>query len=237
MRKTLTALLYGNPGAGKTPIALTAPGPKLLLDAEGGANYAAPDAVLWDPQRDGLSLPAEAEGAETVRIYVRDFATMRMAHQFLAANPGRFRSVVLDSITEIQKRCKDGLGKQQMQQQDWGVLLSQMEGLVRAMRDLCTEGHYDVLVITATADEVKGFYRPAVQGGLAIQLPAHVALIGYVGTFRDANAQKYRGVQIEGDDRFIAKDRTASLPNGGITGAFGTVVPAPINLADFLNVL
>lgn len=235
MRKTLTALLYGNPGAGKTPAALTCPAPRLLLDAEGGANYAAADAVLWDPCRDGLTLPPEAEGAATVRVYVRDFATMRLCYDFLAGNPGRFRSVDLDSITEIQKRCKDALGKQQMQQQDWGVLLAQMEGLVRALRDLCTEGHFDCLVITATADEVKGFYRPAVQGGLAIQLPAHVALIGYLGTFRDANAQKYRGMQIEGDDRFIAKDRTASLPNGGITGAYGSIIPAPINLSEMID--
>ena len=237
MRKTLTALLYGNPGAGKTPAALTCPPPRLLLDAEGGANYAAPDAVLWDPMRDGLTLPPEAEGAETVRVYVRDFQTMRLCYEVLSTNPGRFRSVDLDSITEIQKRCKDALGKQQLQQQDWGALLSQMEGLVRSMRDLVTEGHFDVLVITATADEVKGFYRPAVQGGLAIQLPGHVALIGYLGTFRDANAQKYRAMQIEGDDRYIAKDRTSSLPNGGITAAFGTVIPAPINLSNMLDVL
>lgn len=231
----LAALLYGNPGAGKTPAALTAPAPRLLLDAEGGANYAAPDAVMWDPKRDGLTLPMEAEGAATVRVFVRDFDTMRLCYQFLQQNPRRFRSVIVDSITETQKRCKDAMGKAQLQQQDWGALLAQMEGLVRSMRDMVTEDYFDVLVITATADEVKGFYRPAVQGGLAIQLPAHVALIGYLGTFRNADATKFRGMQIEGDDRFIAKDRTASLPGGGITGAYGTVIPAPINLAEIIE--
>lgn len=236
MRKTLTALLYGNPGAGKTPAALTCPAPRLVLDAEGGTFYAAPDAVEWVPMRDGLSLPAEAEGAETVRVFVDSFATMRAAYQFLAENPGRFRSVDLDSITEIQKRCKDAMGPK-MRQEDWGVLLTQMEGLVRSMRDLVTKGHFDVLVVTATADEIKGFYRPAVQGGLAIQLPAHVALIGYLGTFPQADGSKFRGMQIQGDEKFIAKDRTSALPNGGITGAFGSVIPAPVNIADFLSVL
>lgn len=235
-RKTLTALLYGNPGAGKTPAALTCPAPRLVLDAEGGTNYAAVDAVEWIPSVHGLELPPEAEGAETVRVFVKDFQTMRVAHEFLRNNPGRFKSVDLDSITEIQKRCKDAMGPK-LQQQDWGALLTQMEGLVRSMRDLVTEGCFDVLVITATADEIKGFYRPAVQGGLAIQLPAHVALIGYLGTFPQADGSKVRAMQIEGDDRFIAKDRTAALPNGGITGKYGPLVAAPINIADMLEVL
>lgn len=231
MRKPMTALLYGNPGAGKTPASLTAPKPLLVLDAEAGTNWAVPDAVEWNPAQHGLTFP----DGEVVRVFVRDFDVMRKADAALRTTPGRFRSVVIDSITEVQKRCKDSMGRQQLQQQDWGVLLSQMELLIRGWRDLVAEGVFETLVMTAIAAESSGFYGPDVQGALRKSLPGFVDVVGYLSTFRDANMQKFRGMQIEGDDRFIAKDRTSSAPNGGLTGAYGTVIPSPINLTEMIE--
>lgn len=242
MRKTLTTLIYGDPGMGKTPIALTAPKPMLLLDAEGGANYATAKyhTVEWRPWEHGSEPPKAAADAEVVRCIVRDWESFRVGASYVRQGPkGRFQTVNLDSITELQKRCKDSMGPSafggKTGQQDWGVLLVQMEGVVRKLRDLVTEEYLNALVVTATADEIKGKTRPAVQGGLAIQLPAHVALIGYLNTFRDADNQKHRGMQIQGDDRVIAKDRTSELLSGGVTGVFGEVVPAPINLTNIIE--
>lgn len=238
-RKTLTALLYGNPGAGKTPASLTSPGPVLVLDAEAGSMFAAHGAVDWRPWEHGGALPAEAEGANLVRVFVRDFRAMQDVDLFLRENPGRFTSVVIDSITEVQKRCKDAMGSGAFTgsstMQDWGQLLSRMELMIRSWRDLVAEGNFDVLVLTAIAAENAGFYGPAVQGALRLSLPGFVDVVGYLGTHRDSKGLKVKGMQISGDDRFIAKDRTSSAPNGGLTAAYGEVVASPINIAQMVE--
>lgn len=233
-RKVLDLLIHGDPGMGKTPISLTTPAPRLVLDVEGGAVFASAGAggVEWD-------LQGTAPDAETVRVFVNSFDTLSRAYSYLTKEKHPFRSLTIDSVTETQRRCKDALGAQAFQgksaQQDWGTLLIRMEKLMRAYRDAMNAGSFDVLCLTATTDLVKGLYRPAVQGGLATSLPGFVSVVGYLGVFRDLDNQRYRGMMIQSDGEHIAKDRTASLPNGGLTARYGDIIPAPINISDLVS--
>lgn len=204
-------VVHGESGTGKSWLADTSPAPRLVLDAEGGARFTPSPKVYWDPMS-GQEPPAY-EGYSTVAI-IRTYDALNRVYQWLNSGRHAFRSVVLDSITEIQKRCMDDItGTKQATQQDWGELLRHMEKLVRDFRDLTFHPIRPVEVVVITAltmvDKLQS-RRPSVQGQLAISLPGFVDVVGYLylghveGTAsRLLLTQPYPG--------YIAKDRTGKL--------------------------
>jgi hypothetical protein len=90
---------------------------------------------------------------------------------------------VVDSISEIQKRCKDQLtgGSGQMDQRLWGDILTHMEALIRQLRDLTEHPTKPLtaVVITAMTEMRDGKWRPYVQGQLRTTLPYFIDVVGY----------------------------------------------------------
>lgn len=178
--KSLTALVQGDSGAGKSWLADSAPKPLLLLDAEGRADHTPSRKIEWDPHNP----PPEPDGTwDTAVVNVLTYGDLDLPLQWLESGKHPFRSVAVDSVTELQARLIDKLvGVMQMDQQDWGTALRTLEGDVRRFRDLRKNPNrnIDVLVMLTGAAERNGKQRPMLQGQLASKLAYHFDLVGYL---------------------------------------------------------
>lgn len=212
--RPLSVVVHGESGTGKSWFADTAPAPRLILDAEGGSKFTpSQPKVYWDP----LTGPPPLN-QETVIVLVRDFQTMQYVYQWLNSTQHDFQSVCLDSVTELQKRCKDAIkameGSGGFRIQDWGTLLDDMELLIRQFRDLWMHVIKPIPVtvfITTTAMDDKGVYRPHVQGGLKLSLPYFVDIVGYLYTATTDTGTLEHRMLVQNAPGFIAKDRTDKL--------------------------
>lgn len=244
--RTLTALIHGDAGVGKSWLADSAPEPRLILDAEGGSVHLRSRPVKWNP---ALYAPPGVEGCEpgqeqitaATAVTIRSFEELKRVHQWLDSGRHVFQSVVMDSLTEIQKQCMDAItGRASPQQQDWGQVLADMELLIRDYRNLVRHPTNPVqcVLFTALTSEKGGKQRAHVQGQLATTLPGLVDLVGYMATTLGADGVSVaRYVQIQPTPLVVAKDRTHDLtlhygpyiwlgPDGG-----------PPNVQEMLTVL
>lgn len=219
----VSILLYGDSGAGKSRLASTAPGPRLILDAEGGTRFIPGRKIAWDPMVGG---PPAADGTwDTCTVYLRDWHTMKQVYQWLNSGKHEFVSVIIDSITELQKRAVDFIaGPEQMTQNQWGVLLRDLELQIRQLRDLTFHATKPltcvILIALATSRDNKT--RPLMQGQIGKSLPAFVDVVGYLYTELQADGAVARLLLVNSTGMYEAKDRTDALIN-----CYGNVVPSP----------
>jgi hypothetical protein len=188
--RSISILVHADTKVGKSTFANTAPAPRLLLDAEAAARFLPGRKVYWDPMRDnppGFDVTtgtATYDGTwDTCVVSVRDYGTMIRVMQWLAAGQHCFESVIIDSISEIQKRLKDQLtgGNGEMDQRKWGEILTHMEALIRQLRDLTEHPTRPLtaVILTAMTEMRDGKWRPYVQGSLRITLPYFIDVVGY----------------------------------------------------------
>jgi AAA domain len=248
MAASLSAIVYGDSGAGKSSVAQTMPKPRLILDAEGGSKYARCHGrkvakIYWNPETE--EIPEDDGTWETCVVVCRKFGTMRLVFTALNEQPHPFKSLGLDSLTEIQKRCKDAImasddrtseGKlTHMAERQWGLLLGAMENLVRSLRDLTMHPKYPldvVLILALMASKEHEKNKPAVQGALGVSLPGYVDVVGYLGTLEDEETGEIeRRLLIQPHKDYQAKDRTFVL-----TEHYGNVIADP-DFTAMLNVL
>lgn len=178
---TLSLLIHGESKVGKTWLGDTAPAPRLILDAEGGNQWTPSPKVVWDPLQGPPPVP-DGTWASCV-VTVRDWDTVQRVYQWLATGQHHFVSLVIDSISEIQKRCKDNLAPlMTLDQRQWGELLTHMETLVRSFRDLTFHPTKPLqcVVLIAFTREQNGKFRPYVQGQLQTTMPYFLDVIGYL---------------------------------------------------------
>lgn len=225
---TFTALIHGESGVGKSVLADTTPPPRLILDAEGGSEYTPSwPKQIWNPNYAPPGMqgcaPGQEQCAETVRVLVQDWATWTRVMYWLTNGFHPFISVVMDSLTEIQKRCRDNIaGTDKMQTQDWGTLLIEMETAIRRLRDMAKSEHFLLknVIFLALVDEKKGRGRPFVQGALQQALPGFVDLVAYQYTEPMADGMTLaHKILIQPYGQFVAKDRTHILSR-----TFGPVI-------------
>lgn len=227
MDASLTIVIHGESGAGKSWLADTAPAPRLVLDAEGGTGWTQSKKVYWDP----LSGSPPPATEDTCVATIKNFQAMGKVLQWLQSGKHPFKSVVIDSLTEIQKRCLDNVsGTEAMTQQGWGEVLRKMEALVRSFRDLTIPNGTPGLpcVVFVAGSQVKdGVTRPHLQGQLGNTLPYFVDVVGYLYLKQNEDGDIVRSLLTAPVGGFAAKDRT---------GQFGTVVNDP-NVATMLATL
>lgn len=225
--KRLRAVIFGQAKLGKSTLAETCPGPRLILDAEGGTEFLLNPQTVWaDVNQPPPTVNAAGEPLgpnDSVVLFVGDWRTFTMAHQWLQSGQHPFVSVVLDSLTELQKRCKDTIAEGGvMDQRAWGRLLDQMEFELRKFRDLTKHPVNPLwcVVITALVDNKDGMLRSQVQGSLSKNLGAMYDLIGYLRPSEpDPDGLVGRELCIGPNREFEAGDRTRIL-----TRTFGQVV-------------
>lgn len=220
---TLTALIHGDAGVGKSWLGNTAPAPRLILDAEGRAQYLPSHLpiVRWDPMNQS---PPVADGTwETCVAVVPDFATMGRVYDWLQSGQHPFVSVVVDSLMEIQKRLKDQVaGLKQLDQQNWGEMLTRLEMLVRQYRDLViveSNPTRCVVFTVGSKEGPNGKMKPMLQGAMAHQVPYFIDIVGYLYVTHNAQdpANPHRAMlTVPGHPTAVAKDGTDRLPRPAV---------------------
>jgi hypothetical protein len=224
--QTLSLLVHANSKIGKTTLAATCPKPLLLLDAEGGSKFLDHPKVVWDP----LTGPPPAwDGTwEICTVVVQRFDTMAMVYQWLVSGQHHFRSLAIDSITEVQRRCKATLSPEDMRTQDWGALLVRMETLVRDFRDLTMHPTNPLSVALFVAetrqDGNSGQWRPYMQGQMGTSFPYLVDVIGYLFV-QDVLADDQ--VTLTPQRQLLVAPHPQFLAGERVQGRLQSVVPNP----------
>lgn len=145
-------VLYGPPGSGKTTMGATFPS-VLFLSAESGL----------------LSIRDRSIDVWTVS----GWEDIEEAYEYLRKGDHAYKSVVIDSLTEVQKKLHEHIirkfpGKRRdyedlLSQSDWGYAIDRMRKMCRAFRDLPMNVVFIALDQTEEReDEV--VTRPALQG-------------------------------------------------------------------------
>lgn len=225
MSDSLIICLYGEPGVGKTPTGQTALAPRLIVDTEGGTKFLRGTKVYWDPLREAVP---SMEGIDTCIVEGRSWETFEGVYDVLYSGKHPFKSLVVDSLTELQKRARDQIfatgeakagAEDAMNLQRWGVLLIRMETVVRELRDLAMNPvkPLTTVVLICLEDVVEGKRRPLIQGKLGKSLPGFVDVIGHIA----ADLTGTRTMRTKPTGMVQAKDRSGTLPE-----TFG----APFNL-------
>jgi AAA domain len=151
---------------------------------------------------------------------LRDVSTMM---PWLQRGKHPFNSVIVDSLSELQKRLVDEVaGVDQLQLQDWGTVFRRGEQMVRQFRDLVdnpVKPLYCVVFVSLTRDvgDRDLTHKPYVQGQLGLTLPGFTDVVGALRLYEEDGAVKRR-LLVAPIGGYVAKDRTGKL---------GTVVEDP----------
>lgn len=210
---TLTLLLHGDSGAGKSWLAGSAPPPLLVLDIEGRAKYLpGGPKTYWDPAKDK---PPEAGDWAICIVQVTDFSTIEAVYQWLQSGQHCFKSVAIDSLMEAQKRFIDKIvGMEQLQTQHWGEVLRHLEHVVRDYRDLTHKQSNTVECVIFTVGSKTneaGKISPLLQGALKDTLPYFIDAVGYLYVTTNDQGEEQRNLLLAPRATVIAKDGTNRL--------------------------
>lgn len=195
-----------------------------MLDVEFGHKFLPLNIKYWDPIREE---PPAADGSwDTCVVPVRDYDTVLKAYEYLRIGRHQFKSVIIDSISELQVKCMENIaGSNQVTMQQWGELLRHMGGLLRDLRDLTMHptNALEAVILTAMSRESQdGKARPYLQGQLATQAPYFFDILGYIRVEEWPNpdptqpAFKIRRLYVESTDFAEAGER--------VQGRLGSVV-------------
>jgi len=167
---------------------------------------------------------------------------MKQVYRRIDQEEHQFKSLIIDSISELQIRLRESIaGRGQMQMQQWGELLTEFAGLLRDLRDLTMHPTcpLEALVMTAMTEDKNGFFQPYLQGSVRTQAPYLYDVIGYLFVDQEIvdNEDKPREVrklltrkhqQFEAGERVQSKlDEFVRSPN--IEEMLNTIFPEPTN--------
>lgn len=197
-------LIHADSKEGKSTLTSTAPTPHLVLDAEGSWKFIDERGFKsgkplrkknWNPMTEVV--PRWDDTWDVVRVHVDSWQTLRQTYLHLTQSEFDFVSLTTDSVTEAQRRCKANIrGEGQMQIQQWGQLLDQMDGLIRGFRDLMFLPN-PLRCVTFVAETVQkdGKWRPFMQGQIRDTMPYWVDICGYLFTEMQADGDAHRKVK------------------------------------------
>jgi hypothetical protein len=240
----LSILIHGDSKVGKSTLTSTAPTPLLVLDAEGSWKFIRERGfhsgkplrrVTWDP----MEAPPRYDGTwDVCYVSVTTWDTVQRVFAWLTQSPHDFRSIVLDSITELQRRLKNNIASDGIIKgfEGWGQLLVRMDALIRNMRDLTlAPGPVECVVFVAETRLTDGKYRPYMQGQIATSLPYWVDICGYAfssTTLGDDGSTQVRSLNlwIAPHPQYEAGERVAGLlpdniVNPSISDMMETIYP------------
>lgn len=237
MTDGLSILIHGESKIGKSWFADTGPAPRLVLDSEGGnaVRWTPSRKISWDPVREAP--PAHDDTWDTCVVNVRSFATVQQAYDWLNSGKHPFRSVTIDSVSEVQQRCVDDLvGMDQMKTQDWGTLLRRVSKTVRDFRDLVQHPvqPLDTVIFVAMSRDAGGRKIPYIQGQLATVLPYIPDVVGYLKMVPDPNIPGVmnRFLMIRNDNEYLSGQRV-----GGRLGDWVHVPDGDETVVKMLNMV
>ena len=185
------AVIYGPSGSGKTHFASTAPSP-IFASAESGL----------------LSVAKTGRKIDFVNIAsVKDLRELLL---FLKTEKHNYKTVVIDSISEINEIIKEKLEKdsgRSMQLQDWSNLAKQIKGILRSFRDL--DMHVIFIAQETFEKDDQAIYKvvPMLNGKAAIEIAYFMDVVGYSYIDKQGNHQ----ILTHASDKHLTKDRSGLL--------------------------
>jgi phage nucleotide-binding protein len=217
----LNILIYGQPGTGKTTFAGSSElrFKTLILSAESGLlslrNFVGADGS-----------PINFDFKQIDR-----FEQMEESFTFLRLGQHEYRTVVLDSVTEIQKTCMEYILRENKrdvaQIQDWGSLNMKMERMIRSFRDLPMN-----FITTALeeheVDKQTGEVRvmPALQGKFQQTIAAYFDEVFWAyskNQMVDGKEIPKHYILTRNSGKYIGKDRSGKLPVTIADPTFGKI--------------
>lgn len=228
--RAISMLVHGHSKVGKSTFTTTAPKPALFLDVEMASRFLPGRKIRWNPMTDA---PPVNDGTWDICVVVIDqWAKAEKAYEYLKSRRHPFKSVILDSISELQAKASEDIkGRAQFQTQDWGKLLQRMSFFCRDLRDLT--GDYDntieAVIITAMSKDYDGTLKPFLQGQISAQIPYWFDITGYLYVDQvpgpDGTPVAMRNLLVDKHPNFEAGNRVPGLP---------PVIGQP-NIADLLD--
>jgi hypothetical protein len=215
--RAVSILLHGLAGAGKTRLGTSAPKPLLFIDVEKAARFIKGRKIRWNPLTE--TVPVNDGTWDICVVNVDEYNKAAKAYEVLKSKNHPFKSVLVDSLSELQaKAVEDIKGRQQFQTQDWGKLLSRLSFFCRDMRDLTEdEGNtIEAVIMTAMSKDYDGIIKPYLQGQIHAQVAYWMDITGYlyVQQLPDANGElkDVRMLLIGNHPNYEAKCRVPDLP-------------------------
>ena len=223
----LKCLFYGMPGVGKTKLSASAPG-ALVVDAEHGTRT-----LMNHPELGNVKV-----------LSVKSFDdVMALFWELQEGKLEDVQTVVIDSISELQKRQMDDLLRENAVKdknrspylpfmQDYKLNTEVLRRLIVSFRDLERN-----LIVTAHAvedkDESDGrvFWRPAVTPKFAETLLGIMDVVGFMSLDVDREGKQTRTLQIMPSRRVVAKTRIGGLPPVLTNPTFDDLLAAANNTA------
>ena len=203
-------LIYGKSGVGKTTLcgsAVEVPEMQrvLYIDVEGGV----------------MSLRKRYSQVEVVRV--RTWNDMQRIYDEIFAGGHGFNTIILDSLTEIQKFNMDQIMIKALEANDdrdldvpslreWGKNLEQVRRFVRAWRDLPINVLFTALEREDTDRMKRPIKLPSLSGKMAGEVAAFLDIVLYYNVREVDNEQK-RLLQSAATESTVAKDRSGTLPD------------------------
>lgn len=199
---TQNIVLYGPSGTGKTIGAASAPGPVIVVNAEGSG---------------GIRKARLMFGEKVQEVRMTGAAVLREVYLYLrdGDGKGRFKTVVIDTVGEVYKALLDEMSGDAPRPtlQQYGDVNVQISRLVRALRDL----DLNVVLVCheeSMRDETTGEVtrRPSTGGKkLPDELCAQADIVGYCAArTREDGEVEYVAQLVPGSGR-TAKDRSGNL--------------------------
>lgn len=182
---TMSMVIHADSKAGKSTLACTAPPPLVVFDAEGSTKFLPMRVVPWNPI---AGPPPAYDGTwDACMVIVNAFDVLVRALTWLETGNHHFRSIILDSISEIQRKLKDKISStgDKWKQDHWGELLRRMDTCLRGYRDLTlhpTNPMQMAVFVAETRLQNTGRFEPSMEGGIRAALPYWFDIIGYLGS-------------------------------------------------------
>lgn len=206
----INLLVYGNSGVGKTLLCGTAwdvpeMRPVLVVDVEGGT----------------FTLREKYPQVDVVRV--DSWKDMQTVYDALYNGEGGYRTVILDSLSEIQKfsmgqimtevkKSDPGRDIEVPGIREWGKNLWQVRAVVRGFRDLPMNALFTALA-DHNRDTRTGLDKSelGIQGRSRMEIPGFVDFVVYM-YMKYHDEQNKRFLLTQQTEKEIAKDRSNKLP-------------------------
>jgi hypothetical protein len=249
--RTLSVLLHAASKVGKTTLGATSPFPICDLDAEGGGKFlpgsphltallGRPLRVIeWDPSQPPPHWDGSWDVAMVRVIGGQAWQTVQRTYQWLQTRRHQFQTIMVDSISEIQRRAKQELiGTEQLKIQHWGQLLTVMDNVIRGFRDFTNDPYNPIRVavfIAETRENQKGKFIPYMQGQISIALPYWMDIVGYLYVDQAIGLDPGTGQQVQVPVRKLLVAPHPQFEAGErVQGLVGPVIDEP-NISTILE--
>lgn len=210
-KDTVKMLVYGDPGVGKTVFSCSGDR-TIFIDVEGGS----------------LSIQKRIKAKKVVRKRFDTFDEIEEFVRGLREKGSKADTLVIDSITELQKKLMDSIVAQHPEVKrpygdgltvgDWGYNTERMRRFIRMARDLDMNVIFTALAMDEK-NEMTGAVKtlPKMSSKLSADVCGYVDIVGYLYvdnvTDEDGESMPVRRMLVQPVGMYYAKDRSGALGN------------------------